>query len=115
MRTYTPLTRSPISTSRWWPATLLLLLTAAGLVGYVYFHPNADFTTQVWYRNAWVQIGSIGVTALLLIVGVLALRGDSLRPPATGVFLSLLLHASLLFWARQYYLHSRRKRRRKQN
>jgi len=104
VRKYTP---DPIADfdEQWWPVTLLLLVTAGGLAGYVYNHPNADFTTQVWYRNAWFQIGSIGFTALLLIVGVLALRGDSQRRLQLGVFLSLLLHASLLFWARTYYLH----------
>jgi len=103
VRKYTP---DPIADfdEQWWPVTLLLLATAGGLAGYIYFHPNADFTTPVWYRNAWYQISSIGVTALLLMVGVLALRGDSQRRLQLGIFLSLLLHASLLFWARQYYL-----------
>ncbi|MBA4020652.1 MAG: hypothetical protein C0483_26125 [Pirellula sp.] len=88
----------------WWPVTLLLLVTAGCLIGSVYFHPNSDFTTQVWYRNAWVQIGGLGATALLLIVGVAALKGDAQRRLQLGIFLSLLFHASLLFGARHYFL-----------
>ncbi len=88
----------------WWPVTLLLLVTAGCLIGSVYFHPNSDFTTQVWYRNAWTQIGLLGATALLLIVGVAALKGDAQRRLQLGIFLSLIFHASLLFWARQHFL-----------
>ena len=78
----------------WWPVTLLLLVTAGCLIGSVYFHPNSDFTTQVWYRNAWTQIGLLGATALLLIVGVAALKGDAQRRLQLGIFLSLIFHAS---------------------
>ena len=46
----------------------------------------------------------LGVTALLLIVGVAALKGDAQRRLQLGIFLSLLFHASLLFWARQHFL-----------
>lgn len=88
----------------WWPVTLLLLITAGCLIGSVYFHPHSDFTTQVWYRNAWVQIGMLAATALLLIIGVAALKGDAQRRLQLGIFLSLLFHAGLLFSARHYFL-----------
>lgn len=103
VRKYTP---DPIADfdEQWWPVTLLLLVVAACLAGSIYYNDKSDFTTPVWYRNAWVQIGSIGVTTLLLIIGVLALRGDSQRRLQLGIFLSLLLHASLLYWARNHYL-----------
>lgn len=103
VRKYTP---DPIADfdEQWWPVTLLLIVVAASLAGAVYFHKDSDFTTPIWYRNAWVQMSSIGVTALLLIIGVFALRGDSQRRLQLGIFLSLLLHASLLYWARHHYL-----------
>ena len=81
----------------WWPVTLLLLVTAGCLIGSVYFHPHSDFTTHVWYRNAWVQIGMLAATGLLLIIGVAALKGDAQRRLQLGIFLSLLFHAGLLF------------------
>lgn len=89
---------------QWWPITLLLFISAGALAGYVYTSPGSDFTTDVWYRNAWNQIYSIGALAVLLVVGLAFLRGSANRRLQLGVFLSLVFHLTLIYGSRQYYL-----------
>ena len=91
----------------WWPITLLLLGSAAGLAGYIYKNsPPEAFTTEVWHRNTWVHIGAVGVVALILLIGTAFLRGSQQRRLQLGVFLSLAFHVGLLFLSREIYLKS---------
>jgi hypothetical protein len=89
---------------QWWPITLLLLVSAGSLAGYVYTNPLSDWTTDVWYRNARVQLYTIAGTAAALLVGLALLRGSSQRRLQLGVFLSLAFHIGLIFFSRQMYM-----------
>ena len=86
---------------QWWPITLLLFISAGALAGYVYTNPGSDFTTEVWYRNAWNQIYSIGALAALLVIGLAFLRGSANRRLQLGVFLSLVFHLALIYGSSQ--------------
>lgn len=90
---------------QWWPITLLLLASAAGLAAYIYKEsPPGGFETPVWYENTWVQISSVGVAACILLIGTAFLRGSAHRRLQLGIFFSLLFHASLLIVSHHYVL-----------
>ncbi|MGC3971965.1 MAG: hypothetical protein QM775_32875 [Pirellulales bacterium] len=89
---------------QWWPVTLLLLISAGALAGYVYTSPTSDWTTDLWYRNARIQLYTIAGTAAALLCGITLLRGSSQRRMQLGVFLSLAFHIGLIYFSRQMYL-----------
>ena len=78
-----------------WPVSLLLLISAGCLAGYVWL--TSDFDTPDLLKNGWFHLGVLGALALTLIVGIAMLRGSSQRRLQLGVFLSLAFHVGLLF------------------
>ena len=85
-----------------WPVSLLLLISAGCLAGYVWL--TSDFDTPDLLKNGWFHLGVLGALALTLIVGIAMLRGSSQRRLQLGVFLSLAFHVGLLFVTQRVYL-----------
>src|ERR1043166_2667013 len=87
---------------QWWPITLLLLISAGCLAGYVWL--KSDFHDPNPFYNGRVQLAMIGGIVLVLLVGVAMLRGSSQRRLQLGVFLSLAFHLLLLYMTQRVYL-----------
>lgn len=87
---------------QWWPVTLLLLISAGCLAGYVWL--SSDFNSPKLLSNGWLHLGLIAILVIALVAGVAILKGSAQRRLQLGIFLSLALHVALLFFGQRVYM-----------